>query len=220
MRSGVLALGVVLAIGFAGLLALGLVRGSALEYTLGVAPQGPVGKLDPGDRLCQGVLRPPREATFDRVGYYPRTSGGPSSIEVTVQAAGGSEPGSGRERIDATAPALHRTDVGQVEPGQPLSVCFENVGARRIELFGTAPIASPSTSATLNGKPADFDLGVTLERAKERSLLAQAVDIARRMSVFHAGWVSPLALALLAAMVLIGIPLLLVAALRSATADD
>jgi hypothetical protein len=220
MRNGVIALVAVLAIGFAGLLVLGLVKGSALTYTLGVAPQGPVGSLGPGDEICQGVIRLPRHAAFERVGYYPRTLSGPGMVEVTVRAVGGAKLAGARTRLDARTPALHRTDVGHVGAGRPLSVCFDNVGGRPFELFGTAPIASPATSATRNGKPANYDIGVTLERAEQRSLLAQAPDIARRMSVFHAAWVSPVTLALLAAFVLIGIPLLLIAALRGATARD
>jgi hypothetical protein len=220
MRSGVLALAAVLAIGLAGVLALGFTRGSAVQYTLGVAPQGPVGKLGPGDEICQGVIRLPRHAGFERVGFYPRTPSGAATVEVTVRAEGGAKLGGSRARLDARTPALHRTQVGQVQPGQPLTVCFDNVGERPVELFGTAPIASPGTSATLNGKPANYDIGLTFERASERSLLGQAPDIARRMSVFHAGWVSPVTLALLAILVLIGIPLLLVVALRSAAARD
>ena len=224
MRNGLISLLAVTVAGLIALLAVGLTRGSSLVYTLGVAPQGAVAKLAKGDRTCQSPIRPPRGAAFERVGFYPRSPNGASTVVVTVRpAAGGPVLASGRlsgAYGEGVMPRLRHAGVGRVQPAQPLAVCFENAGSRPVEIWGTAPIASPSTSASQDGRASEFDLGVTLERSRERSLVALLPDMAHRASVFHPGWVSPAAYALLGAVVLVGIPLLLVLALRRAAAHD
>jgi hypothetical protein len=225
MRSATLGLFAVLLIGFAALLLVGLSKGSALVYTLGVAPQGPVAQLKPGSRACQGPVRLPDGSRFERIGFYPRAAGGPGSpVGVTVRAAAGG-PTLARGVLaggyrSGSPPPLRQVTVGRQRQGPPLTVCFRNAGSRPLELWGTAAIASPSTLAIVDGKPADFDLGVTFERSGQRSLIALAPTIAERASVFHPQWVSPVAYALIAALVLIGAPALLLLAVRRAAASD
>ena len=220
MRDASRALIGVLAVGLLALLAFGLLKGSSLVYTLGVAPQGPVAQLAPGSRACQGVIELPDGATYDRVGIYPSSAGGRApAVDVTIRPpAGGAAIAEGTLAGGYRAgspPALRRVDVGKQRRDGPITVCFENAGRRELQLWGTGAIASPSTSATIDGKPKNFDHGITFERGS-RSLVAQLPDIAERASVFHPQWVSPLAYALLAALVLIGGPALLILAVRRA----
>jgi hypothetical protein len=221
MRSGVLAFLAVLAVGLLALIAIGLTRGSPTIYTLGVAPQGPVAQLKPGSKACQGVVELPDGASYDRIGLYPRSAGAPgAAVDVTIRpASGGAALARGTLAGGYRAgspPPMRAVDVGHQRQGGPITVCFENAGQRKLELWGTGAVASPSTSATVDDKPQDFDLGVTFERANERSLIALLPDVAARASVFHPQWVSPVAYTLLAALLVIGGPALLVLALRRA----
>lgn len=227
MRSGTRALLVVLLAGFAALLVAGLTQGSARVYTLGVAPQGAVADLGPGDRACQAPIEPPDDSSFERIGFYAGTEGRPGPpIEVTVgPRAGGRTLGRGVLAAGyrtGSPPGLAYAAVGEVRPlrDEPLAVCFVNRGDSRVQLWGTSGVASPSSAATVNGGAIDLDIGVTFERSGERSLIGLAPEIADRASVFHAQWLSPAAYALLAAALLIGVPLLLLLALRRAAAAD
>ena len=226
MRNGTITLVAVLLAGLVALLALGLTQGSALVYTLGVAPQGPVATLKPGDRACQGAIDLPSGESFERVGFYPRTAtGSDSPLDVTITAAAGGRALAHAQLAsgfrNSSPPGLRRVDVGRLTPDERIVVCFRNAGARQVELWGTGAVASPSTSATLDGKPTAFDLGVTFENRQSRSLIALAPKIARRASLFHPQWTSPGAYAVLAALVLLAVPALMVLALRrAATADE
>jgi len=213
--------------GLAALALVGLAKGSALVYTLGVAPQGAVADLGPGDRACQARIEPPDGASFGRIGFYPGTEQRPGPpVEVTVGTRAGDRTLGGGVLAagyrTGSPPQLSHADVGEVRPArdQALVVCFENRGEERVQLWGTAGVASPSSSATVDGQPIDLDLGITLERPGERSLIGLAPEIAERASVFHAQWLSPAVYALLAALVLVGVPLLLLLGLRRAAAAD
>ena len=219
MRSGVVAFLAVLALGLVALLVTGLLKRESLVYTLGVAPQGPVAKLAPGVGACQGAINLPGDARFERIGLYPRTPGGPGSpLEVVIRPAAGGAPLArgeiaGGYRAGAP-PALRYADLGEQRRPQPFTVCATNRGRRDVELWGTAALASPSTTSVIDGKPGNFDLGVTFAAREERSLIALLPDAAEHASVFHPGWASPWAYAVLAALVLLGGPALLVVALR------
>jgi hypothetical protein len=219
MRSGVVAFLAVLLVGLAALLVTGLARGSSLVYTLGVAPQGPVAKLEPGGRACQGAVNLPGDARFERIGLYPRAPGGPGPrLDVVIRPAdGGAALARGEVPAgyrNGTPPALRYADLGEQRRPEPFTVCVTNRGSQAVELWGTGSLASPSTSSVLDGKPGDFDLGVTFAEGDERSLLALLPEAAERASVFHPAFASPLLYAVLAALVLLGGPGLLVVALR------
>jgi len=215
------ALAAVLTAGLVALLAVGLAKGSSTVYTLGVVPQGGVVKLGPGERACQGAIDPPDDTTVERVGFYP-LGGQPVAVEVR-RAAGGAPLASGELAggyASGSPPPLRRVGVGALRVRSPVAVCFRNRGRRQVEVWGTAGIASPSTSATVNGEPVGVDMGVTLERRHDRSLIALLPAMAERASVFHPTWVSPALYAVLAALVLLGVPALLVVAVRGGALAD
>jgi hypothetical protein len=220
MRNATIALAVVTVAGLVALLAVGLTRGSALVYTLGVAPQGPAASVAPGQRACQAAIDPPDGSTVERVGFYPR-GGQRIAVEISP-AAGGAVLARGELALGSAAgspPALRHVDVGRVRVRSPIAVCFRNRGEAPLELWGTSGIASP-TAATVNGKPVGADIGVTLERRHDRSLVALLPAIARRASVFHPSWASPAVYAVLGALILLGVPLLLGAGLRGSAAVE
>lgn len=219
MRSGPVALLAVVAAGLALLAMLALTHGSALVYTLGIQPQLAVANLRPGDIACQAPIRLPRGTTFERVGL---NAAGGRDLEVTVR-----DPESGRTfRRGVAAPArppavagpppVVTAAVAPLRTEGPLTVCAQNRGSAPTALWGTVDTASGDTSASLNGRSLGQDLSVRFERAHEQSLLVLAPKLAERASLFRARWLSPLAYAALAALLLVAVPALLCVALRAA----
>jgi hypothetical protein len=221
MRNGVAALIAVVLAGVGVLVALGLTRESSLAYTLGVQPQ--VALPFPADMVaCQGPIPVPRGDRFDRVVFYARDRGEPpASLEVSVREADGGRVlgrttvrAAGRAGVGTPPPALTAA-VGGVTAREPLQVCFENRGRRQIELWGSSDLASGPTTGTINGSPAAADIALVLER-DEASILSLLPEMAERASLFRARWLSPAAYTVLGLLVLVGVPVLLVLALRAA----
>jgi hypothetical protein len=94
-----------------------------------------------------------------------------------------------------------------------------NQGARPVGVIGQVGVASPPTSATLNGAPLETDMTFNL-RSGGSSLAALLPQIAERASRFRAGWVSPVLYLLLALGILVVAPLLLARGLARADAAD
>jgi hypothetical protein len=224
MRSALLAFGVTLAIGVAGLLALGLGRGSDLVYSIGAVPASPIGPIQPGQSACQGPVQLPEGASFDRVAMVLGTYFRPGP-EVRVEildartrrrVATGELPG-GYPDI-AQAPE-HIVRVGRVRTERPLDICAVNAGTRRLAVYGQPTIASPTSNGSIAGRQVPYDFGFEL-RAKKRSLIALAPTIAERASLFRAGWVTSLTYLVLGLLLLIGAPAALALAVRRAAAGD
>jgi len=224
MRRAVLGFAGALAVGLAALVAVGLAQGSSLVYSDGVSPTIVAAELKHGDRACQAPLQPPEGATFDRVGFFVATYGrpGPAIAVHVADADTGRRLGEGRLAggyPDLLTDKEHVVPVGRIETDAPLRVCFANEGPRRVAIIGQPGVASPSTSATIDGQAAETDLTVNL-RTEDRSLIALLPDIAERASLFRAGWVTPVAYLLLAIAILIGAPLLLARGIGRAAAAD
>ena len=224
MRSAVLGFVAILAAGLAALLVVGLTQGSSLVYSLGVNPASVAAELRPGDRACQAPILPPRDTSFDRVGFLLGTHGQPGP-EMRVEVI---EDRTSRRLAAGTLPAGYPdldfdnesvVPVGRVRAGAPLRICLVNEGSRPVAVVGQVGIASPPTAGTLNGKPIASDLTLDL-RAGRRSLLALLPDIAERAARFRAGWVTPAVYLALALAILIGAPLALGRGIaRAARAD-
>ena len=146
-------------------------------------------------------------------------------MRVTVREAGTErELGSGRlpggyGDWDPLDPREHVVDVGLVRTDAPLELCLVNVGSGPVGIVGQAGIASPPTSATLNGNPLDTDITFNL-RSGESSLAALLPQIAERAARFRAGWVSPIVYLLIGIGILVVAPLLLARGLARADAAD
>jgi hypothetical protein len=216
----------VLAVGLVALVAVSLTQRSSLVYSLGVNPGLMAAQLGPGVRACQGPVRAPSGASFDRVGFYltpVRGSTLPVRVEVR-EADGGRTLATGRlepgyKAFDPSHPHEEVVEVGRVKTDEPLELCLVGDGEGTAIVIGQAGIASPSTSATLDGKPIAGDLAFDL-RTGGRSLAALLPDIADRASQFRAGWVTPAVYLVLALAILIGAPLLLGRGLSRAAAED
>jgi hypothetical protein len=218
----------VLAVGLVALVAVSLTQKSSLVYSLGVNPGLQAAQIGPGVRACQRPVRVPSGAAFDRVGFAV-TPVGESTLPVRVEvreARGGRTLATGRlapgyAAFDPAHPREEVVDVGRVETDEPLELCLtgDRNGEGSAVVIGQAGIASPSTSATLDGKPIAADLTFEL-RTHDRSLAALLPDIADRASEFRAGWVTPAVYLLLALAILIGAPLLLGRGLARAAAED
>jgi hypothetical protein len=211
-----------IAVMLAGLVLLGVLagtHGSALVYTLGVQPQAVATTLKAGDLACQAPLVLPDEGRFERIGVH--ATGG-ERIAVSVYEKGARRPvrvgfATPAPPADAaTPPPVVLAGVRAYDPGDSITVCIGNRGRRPVDVWGTIDGASGDTSASLNGKAIGMDMSIDFERDHERSLLALAPQMAERASLFRAGWLSPAAYAVLAALVLVAVPALLLAALRAA----
>jgi hypothetical protein len=224
MHRTALALAVTFAVGLVALVLLGLAQSSTLVYSVGVNPAVVAAELRGGDRACQAPIRPPTGAEFDRVGFMVVTYSKPGpDVRVDVLDADtrrvlgtGTLPGG---YPDQGVEKEHVVPVGTIDTDRPLRVCFTNEDRRKVAIIGQDQVASPPTSATLNGKPLATDLTLNL-RAEGRSLLALLPDMADRASRFRAGWIVPPVYFVLGALILIGAPVLLAHGLARAAAAD
>lgn len=217
MRSGAaIALLGVVAVGLVGLLVTALGDERRTAFTLGVAPGGVAAVLTPGDEVCQAPVRVAE--VFDVVNFQVGTYMRPGTpLEVTVRSrdgvAEGRLPGGFGDGLE------QRVDMGNVPPGQNVSVCIKNVGSRRMAIYGGAGAAARLTRVRLDGKEQDVDLTLIFERG-ERSGLASLGAVFERASRFRPPWVAQWLYWGLAAIVLVGAPLALAAAARAAVRLD
>jgi hypothetical protein len=226
MRSAAVAFGAVFVAGLVAATTVAFTQQSSLEYSVGVKPALEAVRLEKGAEACQSPVRPPRDVTFDRVGFLLTTPNPPGPpIRVAVREAGTErELGSGRlpggyGDWDPLDPREHVVDVGLIRTDAPLELCLENTGSKPIGVIGQAGVASPPTAATINGSALDTDITFNL-RSGESSLASLLPQIAERASRFRAGWVSPIVYLLLAIGILVVAPLLLARGLARADAAD
>jgi hypothetical protein len=211
-RAGPVALLVTAAIG---LLALALEAAGdkrELAFTLGVVPNQVAAAIPPGAQACQAPIAVPEE--FQRVQLVAGRPDVPGpNLRLSVLTPGGRELGAADveggyfDRSPVTA------DVGPVSAGRRVSVCAENVGLRRVNLYGNVPVAAATSQTLVQGEPLPTDLSVVFLHDSRRSVLSQLPDVFDRASVFRPGWVGPWLFWLLSAVVLLGVPLLLARAL-------
>jgi len=213
------AFAIVFLAGLAALAVLGFTRGSDLVYSPGASPQLAVTELPRGARGCQGPMRSPDGAAFDRVALTVGTAGAggpPVRVEV-VEAESGRVLGAGSLAGGYAGATEQLVPVGEVRTEDPLLVCL--IPGANVPVLGQAGGASPHTTATVDGADSGVDFAITL-RSAERSLIASAPEMAERASLFRPGWVSPFVYLLLALGVIVVAPLLLARGFGRAAADD
>jgi hypothetical protein len=224
MRSAVVAFAVVLVLGLVATVAVGATQGSGLVYSLGATPANPLFELAPGDRSCQSPIIVPGGDRFDRVSFAVGTSGRPGpELEVLVlddrtreRLAAGTLAGGYADRDEQP---LQTVAVGDVETDAWLRICIVNRGHRRAIVYGQPGIASPNTSARVNGTAVDADMALFLEQ-DERSLIALLPTMLERAATFRAGWITPAVYAVLALLVLVAAPVALAFAVGRAEGGD
>jgi hypothetical protein len=113
-----------------------------------------------------------------------------------------------------------------VKANRFVNFCFRNAGPGEMVLFGDKELGAVhptiSTSvASLDGHPLlDSDIALVFPRRSSKSLLQLVPQIFKRASVFRPGYVGPWLYWLLAALVLVAVPLLLARAVASADPDE
>jgi hypothetical protein len=222
MRRAAVAFAAVCVAGLAALAAVGASRGSDLVYQTGAQVSVPVATLGSGDRTCQSPYLVPHGESFDTVRLSVVTSGRPGAPLRVAVLDDGREIASGRlpgRYPDYAREPRHDVRVGRVQTRDALRICIENEGGPRVGVLGQPGFASPHTRATVNGRPIDDALALSL-RTGERSLLAQLPDMARRAAVFRAGWVTPGVYWVLGLLLLVGAPLLLARGIAQAAKED
>jgi hypothetical protein len=225
MRRAAVVLAALCAVAVAALAGVAALHKDALAFTLGVTSASPVAQLRAGDEACQTGIAVPPDGGFDRVRFSAGTfhrPGPPLDVKVVES---GTRTAVARGRLaagysDVAQAGAHTVAVGDVAPGRRVDVCFANRGSRPVGLYGNAGAASRSTTASIEGKPADVDINLVFERPR-RSWLSLVPAIANRAALFRAGWVDGWLYLLLSALVVIVVPaLLIVAVVTSGRADS
>jgi hypothetical protein len=214
MRSAVAAL---LALVLCGILALILVGASErreLAFTLGVTYQEPVARQAAGDELCQSPIHTPERfrAVRLKVGSFGRPG---QPLRVDIRDLDRSRAAAGRVRGGYADNDVLTVPVGDVMRGRRIEVCVTNEGDRAIALYGSGGLASRSSEAHVNGQAIDKDVAIDFVRGDSPTVLSLATEMADRASLFHGSWVDSWTIWLLAALVGVGVPILLVLALRA-----
>ena len=193
-------------------------------FTLGVPLSGAAATLAPRDEICQApVGLPDRESNFDRVAFVLATTDarpGPQ-VDVTLKALDGAPIARGRVPggYGPDSQIEQVVDVGRVTTRTPMQVCLRNAGALPVAVFGSGDLASRTSTAALNGTPLGIDVALSFEHAEPRSALSLLPALLDRMALWRAGWLGGWTYWLLAAGVLLVVPLLLIVALREVLAD-
>jgi len=191
-----------------------------LAFTLGVRPVKVVARLAPGREACQSPLFV--QQRFRGVAFEVQSSGtGGSRVDVTVKrrrrilASGRLKPGHAASstqevRLDRAVPAS-LDDV---------AVCLLNRGASTVSLDGDIGAGLGRGDLRVDGRTRDADLRLVFLRERPRSALSLVPEMFRRAALFRPTWVGPWTFWALLALVALGAPLLLAAALSAATADQ
>src|SRR3954452_6432950 len=221
MRSARVLLAICLA-GVVGLALVAVTMRTRLAFTLGVTAGGVAAGLAPRHEACQTpVAIPDADAAFERVVVTLGTYGRPGPpVEITVAPVrGGAALAQGRlpgGYPDVDRSPRHAVEVGKVTTQAPVRVCVRNLGDHKVAVYGNGPLASRTSSATLDGRPLNSDLSLTFELDGSPSLASLVPAIFNRASLFRAGWVGAWTYVVLALAMLLGVPLLVAAALRAA----
>ena len=217
-RGGALVFLVIAAIGLVAFALQAAADKRDLAFTLGVVPSIVAADLRPGVTACQVPIDVPTD--FSRIRLRAGSPGGPGQ-PLVVSVIGNP---SGRLLTEGRLPGgyPYATDqavsVGHVESGQKIGVCVRNAGTRRAVLYGNTLVASPLSGAIVGHRALKTDISVVFLKDGDESMLGQLGQVFERASVFRPGFVGAWLYWVLAAAVLVGVPLLLARAL--ADSDD
>jgi hypothetical protein len=207
-------------VGVVGLLVAAVTDKRHLAFSLAVRPSQPGILIQAGQEVCQRGIDV--EQPFDSVSLLLATYFEPGPrLEMRV-----SDP-SGRLLSWGVLPdgypdgkvsvaKLSRT----VPAGGRATLCVRDTGTRKVALFSGPYSDNAPSSGAIDGRYISYDLLVDFVRSKPRSTLSLIPDIFQRASLFHPSWVGAWTFWALAALLLVGVPLLLLRALSSAEHED
>jgi hypothetical protein len=232
-RRAAIAMAVIVLAVVAGELVFAAGKKSDLVASTWVNPVVPVAPVKPGATVCQqpfGVSE-----TFDRVRFNAGTFGRPGPpLFVSVSDRGsGVELASGAVRpgwVDNGK--VQDVDVGSVKPGPEVSVCIRNGGHVTTYFygdyyhgaFGKGPLGVTPTNSTsvayIDSVPLEGDLAVWLHSTKEHSRLSWIPAMFRHAAAFKPPFVGAWTFWLLTLLLIVGAPLAMWSALKSAVRSD
>lgn len=225
MRRAVIVFAVLAVLAVGTVLLVGATRRTQLAFTLGVTPGGVVTTLAPGQQACQRPIDVPQDGGFDGIAVPLGTFHRPGpSIEATVVAVPGRRP-LARGTLAAGYPdvgtrELERIPVAPAVPeGSRIAVCLRNTGTARVAIYGNGDVATSGSTLLNDSRPAAADASLSFTRASRSDLSLFGVS-ADRAALFKAGWVGPWTFWLLAALIALGVPVLLAFALARAGRED
>jgi hypothetical protein len=198
----------------AGVAAAAAIDRRDLAFTPGVPALGPVVQVDPGREACQRQLA--AKAPFRAVELIP----GPPPVvrgAVAVRVVD-SHSGQvlGRGVVPPGRPAGQplMARIGRVAGARRIDVCIRDLGPAPVTLTGGRAESVPGSRLTSGPKEIEgYALSLRFFRERPRSVLSQVPLIFRRAALFRPGLVGPWTFWALAALVALGIPLLLARAL-------
>jgi hypothetical protein len=229
-RATAIAVGSVVVVVLVVLAITGAGKQTDLVQTTAVNPVYPVAPIKPGSSLCQGPLGV--ADSFDRVRLNAGTFGrpGPPLVVSVVDQDTGAELAWARQKpgwVDNGTPRM--LNVGEVAAGPRVAVCVRNEGRTQTYLYGdfyvgkgvrgplgVTPTNSTST-ANVDGQQLEGDIALSLFAEHRHTALSWIPAIFRHAAAFKPPFVGPWTFWVLALLLVLGAPLALWAALRSAT---
>jgi hypothetical protein len=229
-RAGALALVAVVLAGLAGLLVAGGEEPATPGVDLGIPAGSPIVTLKRGHEVCQGPIALDEDVRAAEFTPAPGGRRGPA-MEVTLRASGG-----GRVLSRARVPSEvmtgqpRRVSLAPAGAGRAVDFCVRSLGRQRVQIWGDVPTGSvvlgqqighptlSTSGASVDGKPIDAELFVRFPKA-QRSVLAESPTLVERLSRFRAPFYGPALTWLLVAVIALGGPWLLIAALRASARD-
>lgn len=172
-----------------------------------------------GWEVCTGPVRVTRATDIARIRAlrFDR-AGGPTHLSVTMSGPGYAV---GRRFVSQADRPL---DLALPDPPDPFdaTLCVENKGPRTALLAGAAESRSRGRLTTsVEGEASERELVLSLLRSAPAALADRPGDLAEHAAATEPGFLtSPSALLVLAAFVVVGLPALVLLALRRIRSDD
>ncbi len=170
--------------------------------------------VEPGKRACQrpvDVSAAARSVSF-KVGTF-----GVPGPQLDVDVVTGAE-----RRAAGVVPAGYGDVTWQrarldreLREGERVAVCISNRGRRRVALYGGPAQAARTSSAYLGARMLPADLALVFERDDGEAAIGLVPAAFERAALWHPGWTGPWVFWVLLGGLVVGVPVLLGAALRS-----
>jgi hypothetical protein len=212
--AGALVLLALATLAIAGVVSAAAIDRRDLAFTPGVPPLGPVVQVDPGRQACQQALR--AEAPFRAVELIP----GPPPVVPGGLGVGVVSSRSGQLLGRGAVPPGRRggqplkVRVGKVSGARRIDVCIRNLGPHAVNLTGGRAESVPGSRLVRTGNEIEgYALSLRFFREHPQSVLSQLPLIFQRAALFRPGLVGSWTFWALAALVALGVPLLLARAL-------
>jgi hypothetical protein len=217
-RAAVIAFVLAVLAGFGWLVKTAAGDAREVAYSPGVAPNSPVAKLQPGERVCQEPIDIPVKVASV---VFPVSTAGARGVplDVTLRTPSGRVLGRGRLAggYPDLVPQVTRLDR-EAGPYARAAICVANRGDARVTMLGSENVTSSHT--VQDGAINQADLDVWFLYRKPRSFLSLIPDTFERAALFRPGWVGPWTFWALLGLLAIAAPLLLGFALWRAIGDD